>query len=223
MNSKKQLVKDNFVFSSQTMGEVPEALKDLQFPVIVMPITNRDKEARVFVSGGAGSQSVTFWDVNGKKLKGHNKIKSQLRTAFKKLTKTPVTIEGFITKDDKGEEIITCFDLHNSNAHASGLYQGTYEERIAILSEFLGQCSVNSKNRIFGSCIKNFFDWDELWSDVFDPDNGLAVRFPFLSIRGQHSQYVVGEDKQWMIVSNEWLYSQQKQLLEIIGDEDAEA
>lgn len=196
-----------------------EAILGMKFPVRVMPITTVDPKARLFITGGGDKGKVIVWDVEGNRVPfkrpGLKKIVQQFRTAFKKLPTTSVTIEFYLTENEDGDYKAVCIDINNTKAHATGQYEGTYEERLPVLEAFLSQCGFGKRNRIYGPCIKTFFDWDELWDDMFGAD-GLCTGFPYVSIRHSDSQYKVGLDENWCVISGEDLYACQQPLIEIL-------
>jgi len=209
---------DNFSWSSTPAGQEPSVLANLQFPLRVMPVVDNTQGARVFISGGKGEATVNLWDVNGGKVRGkHLKgLRGQFATAFKQLTVSQATIEAYITYDVQDNVWkAVCIDLHDSSTHAKSSYIATYEERLRALAAFLSKCSVNKKNQIYGPHIIQYYDWNELWPDLFGDENAMMSHFPYVSLRSQGSIYKVGEDDQWMVVDGEWLFSQKQMLIDL--------
>ena len=211
--------KEEEILIAATPSDSVDDIVAMKFPVRVMPITTIDPMDRLFITGGGGKPEVVVWDVKGRRVPskrpGLKNIISQFRTAFKKLATTSVTVEFYLSNIDNDGYKAICIDVHNTKAHSTAMYEGTYEQRLPVLEAFLSQCGFSNRNSIYGPCMKTFFNWEELWDDMFGGD-GLCTQFPFVSIRSSDSPYKVGLDINWCIVSGSVLNSCQQAIVEVV-------
>lgn len=201
---------NEFVFATLPTRSSAKILTGLKFPVIVMPVKSPLEYKRIHITGGGAKSDekikLSAWDMDGQPYKRlGSKLRDQLNRVFDNID-IHLTLDAFISHDEDGQVTLVVHDAMPTLWHLDGTYTCTLQDRLTSLDDFLGRCSANKRNRIFGAKRQVFYNWDELFValfEVFEGHQGLCTLFPFASIRSFNSVYTVNEDPQWVVASGD--------------------